>query len=39
MAGRDELSENPDQLLGLAFDGTTYWNEDLCNRSRTENGG
>ena len=38
MAGRDELSENPNLLLGLAYDGTIMWNEDFCTRSRTENG-
>ena len=38
MAGRDELSENSSLLLGLAFDSTTWWNKDLCTRSRTENG-
>ena len=27
MAGGDELRENSNPLLGLAFDGTTWWNE------------
>ena len=27
MAGGDKLSENSNPLLGLAFDGTTWWNE------------
>ena len=38
MAGGNELSENSKPLLGLAFDGTTWWNKGLCTRSRTENG-
>ena len=27
MAGGDELRENSNPLLGLTFDGTTWWNE------------
>ena len=38
MAGRDELSENSNLLLGLAFHGTIWLNEDLFTRRKTENG-
>ena len=38
MAGGGKLSEISNPLLGLAFDGTTWWNKDLCTWSRTENG-
>ena len=34
----DELSENSNPQLGLAFDSTIWWNKDLCTQSRTENG-
>ena len=37
MAGGDELTENSNPLIGLEFDGTTCWSEDLCTLSRTEN--
>ena len=32
MAGRDKLSDNSSPLLGLPFDGTTWWNGDLCTQ-------
>ena len=32
MAGGDKLSENLKPLLGLPFDGTTWWNKDLCTQ-------
>ena len=38
MADGDELSEISNPLPGLVFDGATWWNEDLCTRSSTENG-
>ena len=37
MASRDEVCGNSKPLQGLTFDGITWWNEDLCNQSRTEN--
>ena len=38
MTGRVKLCGNLNPLQSLTFDGTTWWNEDLSTRSRTENG-
>ena len=38
MASRDELTENSNLLLGLAFAGTIWLNKDLCSRRTTQNG-
>ena len=36
-AGGNELNEYSNPLLGLAFDGITWWNDDLCTGIRNEN--
>ena len=38
LAGGNELSGNLNPLIGLAVDGVTQWNEDLCTWSRTKHG-
>ena len=38
VADRNEVCENSKPLQGLTLEGPTWWNEDLCTESRTENG-
>ena len=38
MADEDELCENSNPLQDFKFLGTTWWNKEFCNQSRTENG-
>ena len=38
VADGNEVCENSNPLQGLKLEDLTWWNEDLCTQSRTENG-